>query len=467
MSVTPQLPPPPSPPNSVTRSDLLPLFSRRTRLFRSRILLPVVAVTLVSVLLFWLPSVARVYEDFLWIYVATAAVILLTFFYFVYVYSGETESSLRYWTIGLVTFLQCVYVYWPVYAPVFRRTLALGDPSTYTADFARMYLNFFIAAGLCEELLKAVPILICLLVALRVPRRPGGVADWFALKGPLDGLLMGVFSGAVFTMWETLGGYLMNAIGEAKSLPLGYLSGMFLMLPRLLDSFGGHVGYSGIFGYFIGLAALHPRKAARLVVFGWVVASALHALWNTVPDFLTTWSLMFAGALTAIIFVACLLKARQLDAPRLAMASGQGSILAMPPLPSSPGLSRSAGLSEVATFLERSIGVEARAASPEAAEAIPASGVSIGTGALRYALAPGGRMDFPALFPAAGIPPGHAAILEAAPDGSLVLRNTGRATWAAFRPDGAGSTIPPGGSIGAEAGMRIVLGTASLDLAAY
>ena len=470
MSVTPQLPPRPSAPNSMTRSDLLPVFSSRTRLFRSRILFPVAVVTLVSVLLYWLPAVADVYSDFLWIYVATGAVLLLTIFYLVYVYSGETQSSLRYWTAGLVTYLQCSYVYWPFYAPVFRKALAFGDPSSYSAGFVLTYLNFFIAAGLCEELLKAVPILIGLAIAIRIPHRPGSVLDWFALKGPLDGLLMGVFSGAVFTMWETLGGYLLNTISESKEPAAGYLSGMFLMLPRLLDSFGGHVGYSGIFGYFIGLAAIHPRKAGRLVLFGWVLAAALHALWNAVPGFLTVWSLMVAGSLTMLVFVACLLKARQLEAPRLALAEGQGSILAIPRGPPRPATSAGAtgALSGVATFLERSIGVQARAAPVAAStEAVPASGVAIGTGTTLYALAPGRVIDFAALFPTVAIPPGHSAAVESGPTGSPRLRNTGSATWAVFRPGGAAETVPPAGTVEAMAGTRLVLGSAWLDLLAF
>lgn len=70
--------------------------------------------------------------------------------------------------------------------------------------------------------------------------------------------------------------------------------------------------YSGYFGYFIGLAAMMPRHRTRLLLTGFLTASALHAVWDTFgPMGVIAETLI--GGLSFAFLVAATLKARQLS----------------------------------------------------------------------------------------------------------------------------------------------------------
>ena len=82
-----------------------------------------------------------------------------------------------------------------------------------------------------------------------------------------------------------------------------------------MSEFGGHVAWTAIGGYFIGLVGMRP-DTARLLPIVWVSLATLHGLWDSaaaVPSF----SLLGGVYLVSFIyFIACLLKALQLEAQR-------------------------------------------------------------------------------------------------------------------------------------------------------
>ncbi|MGE0420023.1 MAG: PrsW family glutamic-type intramembrane protease, partial [Acetobacteraceae bacterium] len=122
--------------------------------------------------------------------------------------------------------------------------------------------------------------------------------------------------------------------------------GLMLLFPRVINGLAGHMAYAGIFGYFIGLAVIRPRKAPLLLLIGWLTAAILHALWNstgTISEYINY--LVAAG--TVVVLIACLLKARQIEASIFGRsvetsgsiivgAPGSGSVYGMAPPPVPP-----------------------------------------------------------------------------------------------------------------------------------
>ena len=90
---------------------------------------------------------------------------------------------------------------------------------------------------------------------------------------------------------------------------------MQLLIPRIVGSVFGHMAYSGYLGYYIGLAALKPQKSWQLLAIGYLIASVVHALWNT-SSILGGWALALSGILAYSLLTGAILKARQISPDR-------------------------------------------------------------------------------------------------------------------------------------------------------
>jgi RsiW-degrading membrane proteinase PrsW (M82 family) len=202
-------------------------------------------------------------------------------------------------------------------APLFRDDIDLAALS-----LPLRYLHFFVAAGLAEEALKALPLLACLLIGLSWHNRLG---HWLGIRTPLEGILLGAASGLGFSLFETLSQYvpnLMHQVAARADHGTALYAGLTLLIPRLLGNMFGHMAYSGYFGYFVGLAALRVVPWWKALAVGWVTTAAIHALW----DALATTPL----GLLAEVGVACLAYAS------LAAAIQEGRKLVAPGAPTLP-----------------------------------------------------------------------------------------------------------------------------------
>ncbi len=114
----------------------------------------------------------------------------------------------------------------------FFRNVLPGNVSAVAdnPNFIPNFIAYFFGAGMCEEGLEGhTPVLIALALTLRhgiapsgatpgfrdiLNRKPGGpeIFSALALRGPLDGMLMGFAAGAAFIVDETLGEYVPNQI---------------------------------------------------------------------------------------------------------------------------------------------------------------------------------------------------------------------------------------------------------------
>lgn len=459
----------------LSRSDLIPVLSPKVKLWRSKALLPILLVTVTSLVLFRWGEVTNTKQVIA--YMATVAgCLLLTMFIALYVYAGEKKNILWYAIPAAITYVQLSYVL-NGYIWFFREVLP-GNLRNMGKGFLSDFVTMFFAAGLMEEVLKAVPVLLALAVALAMQGRPNNwLTRGIALQGPVDGLLMGAAAGATFILLETVYQYVPTQFGAYKDVQYGVIRGFMLLFPRVIKGVIGHIGYAGIAGYFIGLAATHPKHAWKLVPLGILVATVLHAFWNSADTLSPVWGAYVAGPLTAIVFLACLMKARQLEASRTGGAIDGQSILALSPgygpgpiMPSGivppppPGVA--GALASAATAIERSVGVTSRT-TQAAPAAVPPAGLAIGTSSARYALAPNPHVDLSALFVADGAPPGCTGAVVAMPGGGLAICNTGSVVWTAAMPDGSSRPVQAGQEVAALPGTTLLLGRAVVGIGAY
>ena len=202
-----------------------------------------------------------------------------------------------------------------VFLLVFQKILPGEVPSPFSGNLLTLAVQMFFGAGLMEELLKALPILLALAIGsrLRSPWR-----ERIGVWEPLDGILLGTSSAVGFTLLETLGQYVPEVVQQMNvqvSQDLSQLSGLQILIARVLGSIAGHLAYSGYLGYFIGLSVLKPQKRWQILGVGYLTASLLHTLWN-IFGIVNLFALAAIGSLSYAFLAAAILKARALSPNR-------------------------------------------------------------------------------------------------------------------------------------------------------
>lgn len=488
---------PPRPPSAsagLTLSELIPLRSKKVDFLRSKALIPLLVV-MVTCLALYAIRINTVADALNYMYWVTTFLLIVTFLP-VYYYGGEQKNVLWYLWPAAVTYFQFKNLF-PAYDAFFQHTLPGAVFEEQLDGFVQNFRAYFFGVGLREDTMKAVPGFIALLVAylVRTNKVPNtAVSRGFSLQGPLDGMLIGIASGQVFTLIETMGQYVPQTIFEVardnnNNVGLGLFMGLKLMIPRVLDGVMGHAAYGAIVGYFTGLAVSHPNATWKLLPLGLVVSAVCHTLWDTLGQLIPApYYEWVAGGLTVLVFFGCLLKAKQLEASRIGGAIDGRSILALSPPPAEMAVAAPSGVvpprppglaglfTPIASALEKIVAFTAKTTVPTVGTAVatalpmqpmPAQRVAIASPTARYALAPNAALDFTSLFGTSGVPPGFKGMVAAAPDGGLEIVNTGTVAFAATMPDGSASSVVPGGRLRAIGGTRLALGPAMLSLDAY
>jgi RsiW-degrading membrane proteinase PrsW (M82 family) len=235
------------------------------------------------------------------------------------------------------------------FMPVFWKPPEMeGAPDTRSV-WAVLGYNFFHTA-FSEELLKILPVLLAFYFAGH-----GRFRESFSVREPIDGILLGVAAAGAFTVvegWQyaqgafnkgiiankpVLDAYIEQvlacraALGKAcEEIPSPTMSIMFAMVrvfkevifrSILLNTFG-HAAFSGIFGYYVGLAALRPHEGLGLMLRGFLIAMSLHAMWNTVqhlPVFTGILNQLADLAIAGLAYgllISCILQARKISPSR-------------------------------------------------------------------------------------------------------------------------------------------------------
>jgi RsiW-degrading membrane proteinase PrsW (M82 family) len=296
-------------PDAVTLSQLFPILSTGRDLTRKAYLLPGVITVSFVVLMFVSVGNPDFFNWLLSAYIAGIA------YYLVYQLCGKQKPWWLLLGSGLVTVLLLLSPVLSLFSWVFRGLLPGAIPEDSSAGFLPTLVQMFFGAGLMEELLKAIPILLAywLGTKLRSPYREQ-VGVW----EPLDGILLGTASAIGFTLLETLGQYVPGVISDVTlQAGVGYreLLGLQLLIPRILGSISGHMAYSGYLGYFIGLSVLKSSERWRILTVGYLTAASLHALWNTM-GLVNPLALAVVGVVSYAFLTAAILKARLLSPNR-------------------------------------------------------------------------------------------------------------------------------------------------------
>ncbi len=296
--------------NSVTFSQLFPIVSTGKDLTHKAYLFPGIVTVMFVVLLFISIGSVALFNIVLSAYLASGA------YYFVYQLCGKHKPWWSLLGAGLITAVLMSSPVLQLFIFVFRELLPGAIPAeAESMNLGVLLLQMLFGAGLMEELLKAVPLLLFAWIG-SLGRSPKS-RQW-GLREPLDGILLGTASAVGFTLMETLGQYVPAIVSDVNFHASGMnqdLLGLQLLIPRILGSVSGHMAYSGYLGYFIGLSILKPKHRWRILLTGYLTASMLHALWNT-TGFVHPAVLALVGMLSYAFLVAAILKARTLSPTR-------------------------------------------------------------------------------------------------------------------------------------------------------
>ncbi|MBW4575875.1 MAG: PrsW family intramembrane metalloprotease [Aphanothece sp. CMT-3BRIN-NPC111] len=297
-------------PDAVSFTQLFPIISTGRDLTRKAFLIPGTITVGFVVLMFAAVGNPIFFNLLMAAYLAGAA------YYFVYQLCGKYKPWWLLVSSAITTILILISPLLMVFIVVFRGILPGSLPAAgESVSFPALLIRMFFGAGLLEELLKALPVLLACFVGSRF-RSPW--RERIGVWEPLDGILLGAASAVGFTLLETLGQYVPEIVNNVKLQAgegAGELVGLQLLIPRVLGSVAGHMAYSGYFGYFIGLSVLKPSKRWRILGIGYVSAASLHALWNATGAY-SGLILAVVGIVSYAFLAAAILKARALSPTR-------------------------------------------------------------------------------------------------------------------------------------------------------
>lgn len=371
------------------------------------------------------------------------AVVLLGLFLY-----SKTDKPL--WANGLNFAFVCLLLLTPISLPyflVFREIL----PGNFNPkmNMVQTFVSMFFGAGLMEELMKVTLVGLGAYMTVNAAKWaktiPEGLFNALRIRGPLDGLMMGLFGGAGFILIETWTQYVPNTVMEVTKASGneagGFAMGLMLLFPRVIGGMVGHMAWAGITGYFIGLSVLRPSMWWKLCLGGWVASSVLHAVWNTQGHMpILGWlSALASGGLV----LACLLKARQMEQSAGRESDSFGSIVVEKPI--APAAAPKPQAKPAAA---------PDAPAPKAAPA--AKAIALALGDTHIAILPGGTIDLGAEPALQGRGVGVTGEITRHPTRAdvLGLKNTGSTAWQVTLRDGSSSVIEP------ERNLRLAPGVA-------
>lgn len=141
-----------------------------------------------------------------------------------------------------------------------------GQPSGVIVGWVRMLLT----TAFPEELYKVLPLFVALWATTNA-KEPWRTR--LRVTEPLDGILFAVAAAAGFIYAETYSLYVRNQITDLLQLQLA--------IPRVLGGIAGHIAYSTIAGYYVALGWTRSKNRWMVIILGLLLASAVHATWNT------------------------------------------------------------------------------------------------------------------------------------------------------------------------------------------
>jgi RsiW-degrading membrane proteinase PrsW (M82 family) len=195
--------------------------------------------------------------------------------------------------------------------PLLEVYLALPPHLTETAVRSRWLpvrlVGYVLGVGVREEVCKAIPLFLLAWLTTR-------------MRNPLSGVVLGMMSGVGFAIAENV--YyvfktLESALGAASQTGrLGYLAiPIYNNVVRMAMTPFLHGCLSGVFGYFIALAAADRARRWPLLVTGLALSALLHGLFDTFVGMSPLYGVVIEAG-TFFLVLTFVLKARGLSAAR-------------------------------------------------------------------------------------------------------------------------------------------------------
>ena len=212
--------------------------------------------------------------------------------YYINQMCGRARSGVLQALVSVVMFWLLTTPFWDYWYDLFYVVIPARDLEK-SSNAAAVIAGDIFGTGLAEEGFKALPLMALALAGVAcgsLSRRITGrlraflssFIHHFAIREPLDGIVLGAASGSGFFIYETLVQYVPQAVDESQMDRA--FNGLVQLLARGLPELTAHSAYSGLFGYFIGLSVLRPAMAVFLIPLGWLVAAILHGAWDSTSD---------------------------------------------------------------------------------------------------------------------------------------------------------------------------------------
>jgi RsiW-degrading membrane proteinase PrsW (M82 family) len=192
--------------SDVTLSQLFPILSTGRDLTRKAYLLPGVITVTFVILMFVSIGKSDLFNFLLAAYISGIA------YFFVYQLCGKPKPWWLLAGAAIITVLVLGSPILEVFAFVFRKCLpGAVSKDMVSKNFLLALVQMFFGAGMMEELLKAIPVLLMYGIGTRL-RSPW--RERIGVWEPLDGILLGTASAIGFTLFETLGQYVPSAMND-------------------------------------------------------------------------------------------------------------------------------------------------------------------------------------------------------------------------------------------------------------
>lgn len=212
--------------------------------------------------------------------------------YYINQMCGRARSGVLQALVSVVMFWLLTTPLWDYWYDLFYVVIPARNLEKSSNALAVIAGDIF-GTGLAEEGFKALPLVVLALAGVacgslhrrtrgRLSTLLSGFINHFAIREPLDGIVLGAAAGSGFFIYETLVQYVPQAVDESQAD--GAFNGLVQLLARGLPELTAHSAYSGLFGYFIGLSVLRPAMAVFLIPLGWLLAAVLHGAWDATSD---------------------------------------------------------------------------------------------------------------------------------------------------------------------------------------
>ncbi len=280
---------------SATMSELFPVIGEKKNLLRKGHLLKAAGILAYVILLFTCLNEPDTFRYLLGLGIGVGV------FYALYQLCGKAKPWYVLAGATLITMAVMKSPLWDLLYLLFygiTGNVHGGEPDS----LPQLLVLRIVSTGGVEELVKILPVLLFWAVGRKVSK--------LSVTEPLDGILFAMASALGFVFVETLGQYADNAVKAA-----GQTAGLELVIVRILWAFKGHLAYSGYFGYFVGLAALKPKHAVKLLLIGYACAAVMHGLWDSFANGGILAQLIL-GVIFYALLIAGVLKAREISPTR-------------------------------------------------------------------------------------------------------------------------------------------------------